>query len=86
MRTKLRVLAPFVIFALVAQAQGESILYTEFATGSGTFGSSVFANAEIVVSVLADTKDVGGNGIVWDVIGLSATVTVQGLGTATITD
>jgi hypothetical protein len=80
-----------VLFGLVAAVQATPIIYVETGTASGTIGSTNFTNALVTVTMSGDTANVVS---VFTGMGCSVcfanptttTVTIAGVGTATITD
>jgi hypothetical protein len=66
----------------VHPVQATPITYTETVTGTGTFGTSTFANALVTLTLAGDTSLVVGSAPHFDQVG-SATVGVAGVGLAT---
>jgi hypothetical protein len=92
MRARLRfgvLVAGLTAAALLGQGSGRvvaaPITYTEQAIGSGTFGGMTFTNALVTVTFTGDTTNVTGGPLFLNTVG-TETVTVAGIGTATVTE
>jgi hypothetical protein len=72
--------------ALTGTGRAGSITYTETFTASGTLGTlGSFTNAQVTITGTGDTANVIPSGVDF-FNSVTATVTVKGLGTATVTD
>jgi hypothetical protein len=67
-------------FALAAP-----ITYTFTGTGTGTVGATPFTNAAYTITLNADTTNITSFGVTFQNVASSATMTIAGIGTATIT-
>jgi hypothetical protein len=84
--------ATVAVFGSVTPVQAAAITYTEIVTGSGTLGGTPFTDALVTVTLTGDTTTVLG-GTPFNLCNVScfanqgtATVSVAGVGTGTITD
>jgi hypothetical protein len=82
------VLAAFFSLTGNEQALASEIFYTFSGIGSGTLGTDSFSDSSYAITLYADTSDIVTSGLLFGdsyVPDVSATVFVNGLGTATIT-
>jgi hypothetical protein len=70
--------------AISASAFAAPITYTLSGTGSGTVGAATFSNAAYTISVVGDTTAITGGPTFSNVV--TGTMTIAGIGTATITE
>jgi hypothetical protein len=73
---------------MTREATAGTINYSFTGSGSGTIGSTTFTNASFAVSIDADTADVGYQDSLGalGVVDLSGTISISGVGVATITE
>jgi len=86
MKMTMSILALGTLLCGVLQGRAETINYTVQGTATGTLGAVGFTNAPVTVTFIGDTSKVTQNfPHFWSVVG-TATVTIGGIGTATITE
>lgn len=71
------------IAVISAPALAVPITYTFNGTGTGTVGATVFTNAAYTITLTGDTVAITGSGTFFNVV--TGTMTIAGIGTATIT-
>jgi hypothetical protein len=74
------------LLAIANPVHADSITYAETAIGTGNLGSSPFANSLVTITLTSDTSLVAGSPGSIQINFGTATVTVAGVGTATLTD
>ena len=90
MKKFIAILIILVAFSLAREnrADAQGIIYTFSGVGSGTLGVNSFTDVSFVVTLFADTSDIVTSSLLFGdsyVPDSSATVLVNGLGTATVT-
>ncbi|HEY3967416.1 MAG TPA: PEP-CTERM sorting domain-containing protein [Planctomycetaceae bacterium] len=82
-----KLLVPYVlVFGIPGRADASLIVYTEEAVGSGSFEGHSFSNALVTIQFTGNPANVTGGSGFFTEAGNAGTVTVGGIGSATLTD